>query len=380
MRVLQWALDHQAEDFIFFSTPHAEKTICGIGCWLEQTGHEIKSWSEAEELIRNYPDIVLFYSQTFEGEVRWTFPKEMLIETGEGVELVSTIFDGEKAFVERRPYSLPALQPIQTDFVVKIVSHDPPLEVWDERLSLAKELFQDEVLKKIVLARTSLLEFAGERSQVLMRLLQGIGNHYRIAVRRRAEPLFFSKTPEKLLHWSEGHLQTVAIAGTAHVKSEKELHLSESSKDQYEHQLVVESILESLKPFAEVVKDFPQDILKLPHIVHLRTRIEAEGVERSKLGDLVESLHPTPAISGYPSKKAAEWLTKLEPPRGQYAGVLGFVSKREVELAVTIRSGFISQQELQVTTGVGVVEESEVESEWNELDGKLMQVLEGAVQ
>jgi isochorismate synthase EntC len=55
------------------------------------------------------------------------------------------------------------------------------------------------------------------------------------------------------------------------------------------------------------------------------------------------------------------------------------ITHNEVELAVTIRCGFLSQQEMQVMTGVGVVEESDVESEWSELDGKLMQILEGAV-
>jgi menaquinone-specific isochorismate synthase len=244
---------------------------------------------------------------------------------------------------------------------------------------MAKELFYDQILKKIVLARASLFEFSGERAQVLQRLLQNIGNYYRIAIRRRGEPWFFSKSPEKLFHWSEGHLQTVAIAGTAQRKTLKEENLTESSKDQYEHQLVVESILEELRPFATLTKDSPQDILQLSHIVHLRTRIDAEGVNKADLGKIVETLHPTPAVSGYPTKEASVWLQKIEPPRGMYAGLVGYITHNEVELAVTIRCGFLSQQEMQVMTGVGVVEESDVESEWSELDGKLMQILEGAV-
>jgi len=97
------------------------------------------------------------------------------------------------------------------------------------------------------------------------------------------------------------------------------------------------------------------------------------------LGKIVETLHPTPAVSGYPTKEASVWLQKIEPPRGMYAGLVGYITHNEVELAVTIRCGFLSQQEMQVMTGVGVVEESDVESEWSELDGKLMQILEGAV-
>lgn len=379
MKTLQWALSHGDEDFAFFSRPLGEKTFCGVGCWLEETGTQFNSWNEANDFVQEHPETVLFYRQTFEGESRWILPKQMLVEINGHLEMVSTIFDGSKAHVERRPYSVPLATISNEEMIVRMLSHDPPKEVWDERLAMGKELFHDQILKKIVLARTSMFEFSGDRSQILQRILQNVGNHYRMAIRRRGEPWFFSKSPEKLLRWSEGHLQTVAIAGTAQRQTTKENNLTESSKDQYEHQLVVESILEALRPYARVVRDSPQDILQLSHIVHLRTRIEAEGVAREDLGKIVESLHPTPAVSGYPTKDASHWLQKIEPPRGMYAGLFGFLTHKEAELAVTIRCGFLSQQEMQITTGVGVVEESDLESEWQELDGKLMQVLDGVV-
>ena len=57
--------------------------------------------------------------------------------------------------------------------------------------------------------------------------------------------------------------------------------------------------------------------------------------------------------------------------RGWYAGPVGYVSKQQSEFAVGMRSGVLERNSLTVYTGAGIVEGSDPDREWQELDHKL---------
>jgi menaquinone-specific isochorismate synthase len=59
------------------------------------------------------------------------------------------------------------------------------------------------------------------------------------------------------------------------------------------------------------------------------------------------SLHPTPAVGGYPKRPALDFIRKHESTgfdRGFYSGPLGFVGREEAEIVVAIRSGLVSRE------------------------------------
>ena len=91
---------------------------------------------------------------------------------------------------------------------------------------------------------------------------------------------------------------------------------------------------------------------------------------------LLQKIHPTPAVGGSPRRKALSQIRALEQhQRGWYAGACGFISEDVSEFTVAIRSGLWHQNQLHLYTGAGILTGSDAEAEWQELDTKLNSML-----
>ena len=81
---------------------------------------------------------------------------------------------------------------------------------------------------------------------------------------------------------------------------------------------------------------------------------------------------PTPAVGGYPARRALRAIAEMETfDRGWYAGLVGWVGRDAAEFAVAIRSGLFEGSRLSVFAGAGIVAGSEAGVEWQELDCKM---------
>ncbi|SUM32400.1 menaquinone-specific isochorismate synthase [Staphylococcus gallinarum] len=71
---------------------------------------------------------------------------------------------------------------------------------------------------------------------------------------------------------------------------------------------VVESILHDIKPYVEHIEfNKEPQILTNDHLYHLYTKIKGQLIDESYIG-LLDSLHPTPALGGFPKKEAIEYI------------------------------------------------------------------------
>ena len=57
--------------------------------------------------------------------------------------------------------------------------------------------------------------------------------------------------------------------------------------------------------------------------------------------------------------------------RGLYAGPIGWIGRDDAEFAVGIRSGLVEGDHLHLYSGAGIVEGSDPEAEWDEIEHKL---------
>lgn len=92
---------------------------------------------------------------------------------------------------------------------------------------------------------------------------------------------------------------------------------------------------------------------------------------------VVEQLHPTPAVGGIPSETALDFIRKVEElERGYYAAPMGWISADgDFDFAVGLRSGLLDSETLHLYAGAGIVEGSDPDDEYEELQLKLQPLL-----
>jgi len=94
--------------------------------------------------------------------------------------------------------------------------------------------------------------------------------------------------------------------------------------------------------------------------------------------ELVEALHPTPAVGGLPPERALETIHETEPfDRGWYAAPVGWIDAAgNGAFAVAIRSAVASTRRATLFAGVGIVADSDPDREWDEIQLKYRPILD----
>lgn len=241
---------------------------------------------------------------------------------------------------------------------------------WKELVGNAIEQLDEN--KKIVLARRRMIKFDKPINipYVLNRALQNEKNSY-LFILESNESVFFSQTPEQLLKVEDGVLSTKAVAGTikrSHNEEEDQKNIEaflQDKKNLGEHDFVVRSILHDIEPYIEDV-DYNQtpNILKNDHLYHLYTKIQGKLKSNSYIG-LIDQMHPTPALGGYPKEEAVKFIEENEfGTRGLYGAPVGYIDMNDdCEFIVAIRSMLIKQNQTTLFAGCGIVKDSDPESE-----------------
>jgi menaquinone-specific isochorismate synthase len=196
---------------------------------------------------------------------------------------------------------------------------------------------------------------------------------------RWGDAAFVGASPERLLRRRGRALETEALAGSIDVDAESpERNLEASLKELEEHQLTVAAIQRSLDPVCEEVR-LPSRpaVHRLKHLLHLRTPIQATLRAETHVLELVERLHPTPAVGGVPTAAAMEWIVSREPfDRGWYAGPVGWLDAHgDGEFNVALRSGLVRGQSVRLFAGAGIVRGSLSSAEYDETKLKLAAML-----
>jgi menaquinone-specific isochorismate synthase len=110
----------------------------------------------------------------------------------------------------------------------------------------------------------------------------------------------------------------------------------------------------------------------LARIQHLRTRFSGHLKPGVSNFEIISALHPSAAVGGYPVKTAPALLHQFEPfDRGWYAGQMGWISADSAEFVVAIRSALLSDTQLDLFSGAGIVADSHPEAEWDEIEAKI---------
>lgn len=248
---------------------------------------------------------------------------------------------------------------------------------WSAVVQRALEAIGEGRFSKAVLARTQAVE--AERPLDPVAVVEALRAENPSAHVFLFEPrpgrVFVGAAPETVATLEEGAFHATAVAGStprgrdAAEDRRRARELLASPKDRAEQRLVVEDVVERLALRARSIVAEPEPhVLTLPRIQHLETRIRARVDPGVHVLDLLEDLHPTPAVCGYPRDPARAFLREEELfERGWYAGPVGwFDGEGNGVFAPALRSTVGGDGRWSLFAGAGIVDGSEAEAEWAE--------------
>jgi isochorismate synthase len=189
--------------------------------------------------------------------------------------------------------------------------------------------------------------------------------------------IWLGATPEQLLKANDKEFKTIALAGTQKDSGSNEIIWQ--TKEQEEQQFVTDYIVETLNDTAsEVLVSKPYSI-KAGSIWHIKTDISGTLNSGSSLREVIQLLHPTPAVCGLPKDKSKAFILGNENyDRTFYTGFLGelnvedqtdlFVNLRcmEIEDASSPKLSGLAMTKANLFMGCGITKDSIPEKEWEE--------------
>ncbi len=232
------------------------------------------------------------------------------------------------------------------------------------------ELVNQGILEKIVLANRIKIKLKTKLDliEILKTLKNNQPNTCRYVWKRNGKDILFGASPEKLFTFTKPNLTLEALAGTISTNSNFN-DLLRSSKDLKEHDYVIQYLIKFLEIFK--IKKFKKgdiNVKSFGDISHLQTFIYSK-VENICPFELLENLHPSPAVCGYPKNEALDWINTLESfSRGNYASPMGWVdSSGNASFLVTIRGARYIEDNIEFTAGSGIVTGSVLKKEIDEV-------------
>ncbi|MGX2951151.1 isochorismate synthase [Ursidibacter sp. B-7004-1] len=254
-------------------------------------------------------------------------------------------------------------------------------EVWQNNIQQAIDNIKQHQFRKVVLANATTFVFNQPLSAYDLLAISQRKNLgcYHFLWAEQASQAFIGSSPERLYKREDRQLRTEALAGTATVTSDLEqternrLWLLSDQKNTYENQLVVDDICDHLKDCVSQINVNSAEIKRLHNVQHLRRKIQATLKEQVSDVDCLMRIQPTAAVAGLPRLPAKQFIAKQEGfERGWYAGTLGYFHPQSAEFCVNLRSAKIQQNQITLYAGAGIVEGSDPETEWQEIERKAL--------
>ncbi|AFJ90872.1 chorismate-binding protein [Blattabacterium sp. (Blaberus giganteus)] len=180
-------------------------------------------------------------------------------------------------------------------------------------------------------------------------------------------------TPELLMKCYNKELKISALAGTIWGSISKW-----TIKEIEEHKIVIRYIIHLLKFYKGSIYIGDTKVIKIGHLKHLETPIYFYFYEKPDYYEILNRLHPTPSICGYPKKKSLYFIHENEGfKRNFYTGYIGIVNNNNMELYLHLRCVRIkeSKKEMTLYAGSGITIDSNIHQEYMETENKMKNIL-----
>lgn len=229
-------------------------------------------------------------------------------------------------------------------------------------------------IRKIVISRVKIIENPNYRLfELFLRLTEMYPSALVYFWNDPKGETWMGATPELLLSKNGNRLKTVSLAGTKKPEAEW------TAKEIDEQQIVTDYILDAMKDLPNLESKGPETV-SAGKFQHLKSYISATAPDDLNLPELLEKLHPTPAVCGLPKKEAFDFIIQNEGyKRGFYTGYIGFENQDSSEYFVNLRCAQIFRESLSIYVGGGITADSQPDREWDETEMKSGTVLNALI-
>ena len=242
-----------------------------------------------------------------------------------------------------------------------------------KEVNKAIEIINENNLQKLVISRPIKKDL---QNLDLKETFKNISEKYKNTLRYlliSEDEIWMGATPEILGKFNKKTHEffTMSLAGTLPINEEW------SEKEIEEQKPVTHYISEILKKYVTLseVKESETYNHISGNIKHLRTDFTAK-IEDNRLEELIEELHPTPAICGIPKEFCKEKIIEIEQyNREFYAGYIKIETDEEIYYFVNLRCAKIYKNQVIAFAGGGITALSSPEKEWRETELKSQAIL-----
>lgn len=291
-----------------------------------------------------------FVFATFDGN------KTVLIPENES-EIISVVLNKNTAVIPEKEYGLP---------------NESDKNSFKNLVSKGIQSIKNNEFKKVVLSRKETVDLVDfDLVATFEKLVQLYPSTFVYCVYHPKVGIWLGATPEQLLKSKDTVFETIALAGTQKDNGSNEVLWHK--KEEEEQQFVTDYIVETLNEVASDVLVSKPYSLKAGSIWHIKTDIS--GVLNSDFGlqQVIQLLHPTPAICGLPKEQSKVFILENENyDRTFYTGFLGELNSSfardsvSSNLFVNLRCMEICDSQANLFMGCGITKDSIPEKEWEE--------------
>lgn len=171
-------------------------------------------------------------------------------------------------------------------------------------------------------------------------------------------------TPETLIaSENKNTFRTMALAGTLAIDENSDKW---GAKEREEQAYVSDFIKSAIEEHGKLVNETAVNERIAGPVKHLCTEFTFQLSEEN-IRPFIQTIHPTPAVCGIPVEEAAQLYKFFEVhDRRLYTGMIGLLSKDNLNIFVNLRCMQCSDKYVDLFVGGGITKDSDPESEWKE--------------
>jgi isochorismate synthase len=266
------------------------------------------------------------------------------------------------------------------DFLAaKVMSEEPVIETacdtsYSHHFSLFMKALKNGEFEKLVLSRcdSSVDSNKVSPTEIFYSACRSYIHSYIYICYTPQTGIWIGSSPEILISGSQNMWHTVALAGTQRLV-EGNLPRQWDDKNRKEQEYVASYIRHILR-YSEIeyIEKEPQSVYA-GSLAHLKSNFYFAVDDTSKVCGILNMLHPTPAVCGLPKNKAYQFIIDNEGyDRSYYSGFIGWLDlEGQTDLYVNLRCMNISDTNVKLYAGGGLLSSSKEEDEWLETEHKL---------